>query len=90
MVTFPMADIVDDFLQRLARLGVDQHQATEVERDLRQQWGGGEVYVGKRLNPATRQRIIENGLRQQRQLGTIIGAKGFSRSTVYRVLKSKA
>jgi hypothetical protein len=48
------------------------------------------VYVGKRLNPATRQRIIENGLRQQRQLGTIIGAKGFSRSTVYRVLKSKA
>lgn len=84
-----MADIVDDFLGRLAQLGVDPDAATRLEQGLRQQWGGGETYVGKRLNPATRQRIIEGGLRHQRQLGTMIGAAGFSRSTVYRVLRKK-
>ena len=92
MVTTTMADIVDDFLGRLASLvpGVDQQAKARLEQDLRSQWGGAETYVGKRLNPATRQRIIEGGLRQQRQLGTIIGASGFSRSTVYRALRRKS
>lgn len=87
-----MADIVDDFLGRLAALvpTVDPLAATRLEQDLRQAWGGGETYVGKRLSTSTRQRILESGLRHQRQLGTIIGAPGLSRSTVYRALRKKS
>lgn len=94
MVTIGMADIVDDFLGRLASLvpNVDQQAQARLEQDLRSQWGGAETYVGKRLNPATRQRILERGLQQRQQLGAIIlGNKvGLGRSTLYEMLKKKS
>jgi Mor family transcriptional regulator len=87
-----MADIVDDFLQRLCNVlpqQVDEATATRLEQEMRHQWGGQETYVGKRLAPRTRQRMIETGLRSRSQLGSIIGGQGMSRATVYRVLRRK-
>ena len=88
-----MADIVDDFLARLCRAlpqPVDDATATRLEQEMRHEWGGQETYVGKRLAPQTRQRMIESVLRSRSQLGTIIGQQGFSRRTVQRVLRRKS
>ncbi len=87
-----MADIVDDFLGRLSALvpGVDAGAATRLEQDLRQHWGGGKRYVGKHLSDAARARLIENGIRSGKQLGTVIRATGLSKSTAYRVLGKKS
>ena len=86
-----MADIVDDFLTRLAQHVPNapiELRAT-LERDLRTAWGGSKPYVAKQLNRATRTTLISNGLRQKRPLQEIFAQAGVSRTTGYRLLGSK-
>ena len=86
-----MADIVDDFLTRLAQHVPNapiELRAT-LERDLRTAWGGSKPYVAKQLNRATRTTLLAHGLRQQRPLSEVCAQAGVSRTTGYRLLGSK-
>ena len=86
-----MADIVDDFLTRLAQHVPNapiELRAT-IERDLRTAWGGSKPYVAKQLNRSTRTTLLANGLRQQRPLSEVFAQAGVSRTTGYRLLGSK-
>ena len=86
-----MADIVDDFLTRLAQHVPNapiELRAT-IERDLRTAWGGSKPYVAKQLNRSTRTTLLANGLRQQRPLSEVFAQSGVSRTTFYRLLGIK-
>jgi hypothetical protein len=86
-----MADIVSDFLDRLKAHAPDLPAAVPqtLECELRQHWGGNEVYVGKRVNRTVRAALVANGLRQRRPLGEVFAQAGVSRRTGYRILGSK-
>jgi hypothetical protein len=86
-----MADIVDDFLQRLVQHVPDaplEIRAT-LERDLRTAWGGTKPYVAKQLNRVTRTTLLAHGLRQQRPLSEVFAQAGVARRTGYRLLGGK-
>lgn len=85
-----MADIVDDFLQRLAAHIPDAplEVRVKIESSLRQAWGGTEPYVGKRLSRSTRTTLVAHGLQRQRPLGEVFATAGVSRRTGYRILGS--
>ena len=86
-----MADIVDDFLTRLAQHVPNapiELRAT-IERDLRTAWGGSKPYVAKQLNRTTRTTLLAHGLRQQRPMSEVFAQAGVSRTTGYRLLGSK-
>lgn len=87
-----MADIVDDFLQRLAQHvpGTTPEVRAQLETGLRQTWGGTEPYVGKRMSQTTRVSLLAHGLRQAKPLGEVFAQAGVSRSAGYRLLRRKA
>jgi hypothetical protein len=86
-----MADIVDDFIQRLRAIvpDVPAHAVQQLEAQTRRAWGGTEPYVGKR--PA-RQRTLQigEGLRAQKSLGQVFEEAGVSRRHAYRLLAGRA
>ena len=86
-----MADIVDDFLSRLQQLvpNLPPDAPIQLEKTLRQQWGGTEPYVGKRLSRVTRTTIVASGLRQSKTLKEVFAQAGVARRTGYRILGSK-
>lgn len=86
-----MADIVDDFLSRLQQLvpNLPPDAPVQLEKTLRQQWGGTEPYVGKRLSRVTRTTIVAAGLRQSKTLKEVFAQAGVARRTGYRILGSK-
>ncbi len=86
-----MADIVDDFLSRLQQLvpNLPPDAPIQLEKTLRQQWGGTEPYVGKRLSRVTRTAIVASGLRQSKTLKEVFAQAGVARRTGYRILGSK-
>lgn len=86
-----MADIVDDFLQRLAQHIPDAplDVRVKIESSIRQTWGGTEPYVGKKLSRITRTTLVSHGLRQSRPLGEVFLQAGVPRRTGYRILGSK-
>lgn len=86
-----MADIVDDFLSRLQQLvpNLPPDAPVQLEKTLRQQWGGTEPYVGKRLSRVTRTTLVSAGLRQSKTLKEVFAQAGVARRTGYRILGSK-
>lgn len=86
-----MADIVDDFLSRLQQLvpNLPPDAPVQLEKTLRQQWGGTEPYVGKRLSRVTRATLVAAGLRQSKTLKEVFAQAGVARRTGYRILGSK-
>ena len=86
-----MADIVDDFLTRLAQHVPNapiELRAT-LERDLRTAWGGSKPYVAKQLNRTTRTTLLAHGLRQKRPLAEVFAHAGVSQATGYRFMARK-
>ena len=86
-----MADIVDDFLTRLAQHvpNAPIEVRVAIEREVRSTWGGTNPYVAKQLNRVTRATLVARGLRQQRPLAEVFAQAGVSRRTGYRLLASK-
>ena len=90
-----MADIVDDFLTRLVRHAPDLPIDTRLrlERDIRSHHGGtraGDIAKGvDGLSKSTRTFVVSMGLRHQTPLREIFAMAGVSRSTGYRILRSK-
>ncbi len=86
-----MPDIIDDFLQRLTQHVPDLPASVplQLEQSLRQQWGGTEPYVGKRLNRVTRSTLVAAGLRQQKPLRQVFQDAGVGLRTGYRLLAAK-
>lgn len=85
-----MADIVDDFLQRLAQLAPELPQSTlrTLEVQSRQAWGGTEPYVAKR--PTLRHTMsLGESLRAAKPLRQALADAGVSRRHGYRLLASK-
>lgn len=90
-----MADIVDDFLTRLVRHAPDLPLDTRIalERDIRYHHGGangGDISIGvDGLSKTTRTFIVSMGLRHKTPMREIFAKVGGSRSTFYRILRSK-
>lgn len=85
-----MADIVDDFMQRLRAIAPDlpTQAARQLEAQTRQVWGGTEPYVAKR--PALqRSVIIGEGLRAQKSLKQVFEEAGVKRAQGYYHLGRK-
>jgi hypothetical protein len=84
-----MADIVDDFMQRLLAMapGLAESPALPMlEAELRHTWGGTEPYVAKRPGQ-WRQLVIGQQLQQGAPLADAIARAGVSRAQGYRVLR---
>lgn len=86
-----MADIVDDFLQRLAQHVPDvaPEVRLQLECSIRHTWGGTEPYVGKRLSRVTRTSLVAHGLQRQRPMAEVFAQAGVGRATGYRLLQRK-
>lgn len=86
-----MADIVDDFLSRLQQLvpNLPPDAPVQLEKTLRQQWGGTEPYVGKRLSRVTRTTLVAAGLRQRVDIKEAFRRAGVSRTTGYEIISRK-
>jgi len=86
-----MADIVDDFLQRLAQHVPDvaPDVRLQIESGIRHTWGGTEPYVGKRISRVTRTTLVAHGLQHQRPLTEVFAQAGVARATGYRILQRK-
>ncbi|MEY2686547.1 MAG: hypothetical protein RL375_745 [Pseudomonadota bacterium] len=86
-----MADIVDDFMQRLRAIAPDfpAQAAQQLEAQTRQVWGGTEPYVAKR--PAQLRTLkIGEGLRAQKSLRDVFSDAGITKQHGYRLLSSKS
>lgn len=86
-----MADIVDDFLTRLAQHvpNTPPEVRIQLETGLRQTWGGTEPYVGKRISRVTRTFLVAHGLRQKKPLSQVFADAGIGRRHGFYLLKSK-
>lgn len=86
-----MADIVDDFMQRLRTIAPDfpAQAARQLEVHTREVWGGTKPYVAKRPVQQHTHKLSE-GLRAQKSLGQVFDEAGISRRHAYRLLSNKA
>lgn len=86
-----MADMLDDFLQRLRTLAPDlpAHTTLQLEVQTRQAWGGTDRnYIAKR--PALQRTVkIGEGLRQHKPLAQIFAESGITKQHGYRILSAK-
>lgn len=85
-----MADIVDDFMQRLRALAPDfpAHAAQQLEAQTRQAWGGTEPYVAKR--PAMQRTMkIGESLRAHKPLQKVFEDAGVGRAWGFRLMGRK-
>jgi len=86
-----MADIIDDFITRLAAAAPDLQPDVKLrlESALRQEWGGSKSYVAKRFSVATRTAVLSSALIQRHKLADCFAQAGVSRRTGYRLLDRK-
>lgn len=85
-----MADIVDDFIQRLRALAPDfpAQAAKQLESQTRQAWGGAKPYVAKR--PALQRAIsIGESLRAQRPIAQVFEDAGVRKTFGYELLRRR-
>lgn len=85
-----MADIVDDFMQRLRAIAPDfpMHAAQQLESQTRQAWGGVKPYVAKR--PALQRAIsIGESLRAHKPLAKVFEDAGVRKTFGYELLQRK-
>lgn len=85
-----MADIIDDFLQRLLAVapGLAESPALPMlEAELRHTWGGTEPYVAKRPGQ-WRQMVIGQQLQAGQSMAEAIARAGVRRSRGYEILAS--
>ena len=97
-----MADIVDDFLQRLAAhvpADVASQVAPKLEAEIRQHWGGTDRhYIRKHakgaipahLRAQQRTQALATGLQQGQPLADLFQQAGIPRRTGFRLLQRKA
>lgn len=86
-----MADIVDDFLQRLVATipGVPPEASAQLERQMRQEWGGTVPYVRRRISRVQQREIIAASLREGAPLTEGFAKAGVCRRTGYSILGGK-
>ncbi len=82
------ADLIDDFLTRLAQHVPQAQQALpKLEAELRHHWGGTErTYIRKRPAPAQRAQALGQALSQGLPLAEAFRVAGTPRRTGYRLL----
>lgn len=84
--------ILDQVLEMSRRAGgsFDENMAVEIERQIRGEYGGDEVYVPKRGPDSVAARA--HALEEAKKTGRPVEAAnrhGLSRSTIYRLLRKK-
>lgn len=84
-----VADVIGDFIARLqARLGPDvAFSVTDLERELRDEWGGRWVYMSQRGANARRDDLIRVALRGGTSVKTIASRYGLSERQVWNIAK---
>lgn len=82
-----MSERDEDFVAYLiVLLALDPQRAEQIERQIRQDWGGATPYIAKRGTIA-KQRVLEQvGTRPDRD---IIRENGISRRTMYNWIRKK-
>ena len=85
------ADLVQVLLRRVAEAapGISQEAVDEIEREVREQFGGSRVFIPKRkkrLSGEKRQQAYKDGLSDQ-STEQVIATHKISRATLYRLLK---
>lgn len=85
-----MADVVGDFIARLrARLGAgDSFSVTDLEREIRDEWGGGWVYVSRRATHEGRDAAIVAALKSGLTTKQVSDAFGVSERHVRRIKRT--
>ena len=86
-----MADLLDDFLQRLRALAPElpERTALQLELQARQIWGGTDGnYIAKRPTMQRAAKIGE-GLRAQKPMAQVFSDAGIGRSQGYRLLRRR-
>lgn len=81
-------DIVKDFMALVAHR-LDAEEAQRVELEIRQAWGGAEVYVRKAMPPDAKARAIGGSLAAGLALREAFEAAGVSRATGYRLISRR-
>lgn len=86
-----VADVIGDFIARLqARLGPDvSFSVTELEREIRDEWGGRWVYLSQRSANARRDDMIRVLFRGGTSVKTIASRYGLSERQVWRIANRK-
>jgi Mor family transcriptional regulator len=86
----PPRDIVRDIIERLMahEPSITEEIALRVEAEVRQTWGGAEVYVPKEAKRQSRVReaVVKDALSTM-STAEIQRRHGVSRATIYRLLK---
>lgn len=84
------ADFVHDVVERVRARhpGMTEQEALDLEREIRQAWGGERVFVAKdmRRRHHVRAAIVADGLTSA-PTEQILTKHGISRSTLYRLMK---
>lgn len=85
------ADLVQVLLRRVAEAapGISQEAVDEIEREVREQFGGSRVFIPKRkkrLSGEKRQQAYQDGL-SDKSTEQVIATHKISRATLYRLLK---
>ena len=82
-------DIVADFIERLRRLQPDfpQQIAAELEREIRADWAGQQVYIAARkARTAAAVAAVQAGA----PVSVVVREHGIAKSTLYYLLKQRA
>lgn len=87
-----MADLVDDFLQRLIEHcpELPKEKLLTVERAVRDEWGGSTPYIGKGSPSARKEQRLAQALAEGRSLPGAFIAAGVCRRMGYYMLKRPA
>lgn len=84
-----MADVLADFISRLqARLGPDV-DVTDIEQQLRRDWGGRWVYVSQRGANARRDDLILIALRSGQSVKVVAARYGLSERQIWKIAKKR-
>jgi Mor family transcriptional regulator len=83
-----ITSIIDTLQQHVS--AVTPELARQLEQNIRQRWGGEQIYIARRYDPViSKTQTINNELRAGHSIAQIEALHGIPRSTVYRLINQK-
>jgi Mor family transcriptional regulator len=84
-------DLIKDVLDKVRQAdpSFTEEMAKRIEEQVRNEWGGADVYIAKRRIPETAKEQAVKDYLDNKPIPDIQKNKGLSRSTLYRALKKK-
>lgn len=84
-------DLIKDVLDKVKRAdpSFTEEMAKRIEEQVRNEWGGSEIYIAKKRIPETAKQQAVKDYLDNKPIPEIQKNKGISRSTLYRAIKKK-